>query len=141
MPLAEGVESDLGNNSGTVVVEVMSRTGVLEDLHVYPNPITSGSDPMVAFDVFHPDGDDFKGTMEIWIFDLEGRQIGYGTLENSYVGDADMAAGEGANSIPLGRFLTGGSDLGPGLYLCIVELKFLEGSRRATARTKFAVAR
>jgi hypothetical protein len=139
LPVAEGVESDLGNNSATAVLEVMTRTGVVEDLHVVPNPITSGSDPMVAFDVFHPDGKSFKGTMEIWIFDLEGRQIGYGTLENSYLG-TDMVAGTEGNEKPLSHFLTGGSGLGPGLYLCIAELRFIEGGRPATARTKFAVA-
>jgi hypothetical protein len=141
VPVAGGIEDDLSNNSATAFLEVMSRTGVLEDLHVYPNPITTGSDPMVAFDIFHPDGDEFKGTMEIWIFDLEGRQIGHGLLENSYVGLPDMAAGEEGNRKPLSRFLAGQSDLGPGLYICIAELRFLGEGRRETARTKFAVGR
>jgi hypothetical protein len=141
LPAAAGVESDLGNNSATAVIEVMTSTGVIDDLHVFPNPITGGSDPMIAFDIFHPKGDDFKGTMEIWIFDLEGRQIGYGSLTNTYVGDPDMAAGEGGNQTPLSRFLTSESDLPPGLYICIAELKSLGEERRATARTKFAVAR
>ncbi|MFH1314515.1 MAG: M28 family metallopeptidase, partial [Candidatus Eisenbacteria bacterium] len=141
LPVSGDIESDLSNNLATSAIEVMSPTGVLDNLHVFPNPITTGSAPMLAFDVFHPDGDNFKGTMEIWIFDLEGRQIGHGSLENSYVGSLEMVTGEGRNWKPLGRFLTSGSDLPPGLYLCIAELSFLDEERRTTARSKFAVAR
>jgi hypothetical protein len=141
LPVTGGVESDLTNNSVTSAIELMSPAGVLDNLHVFPNPITSGSDPMLAFDIFHPDGDNFKGTMEVWIFDLEGRQIGHGTLENAHVGAPEMVTGEGRNSKPLNGFLTSGSDLAPGLYLCIAELGFLDEERRTTARTKFAVAR
>jgi hypothetical protein len=95
---------------------------------------------MLAFDIFHPEGDDFKGTMEVWLFDLEGRQIGYGTLENSYL-LLEMATGEDANRVPLSRFLTTEGDLPPGLFLCIAELRFVDEGRRSAARAKFAVAR
>jgi hypothetical protein len=145
MPEAEGVEADLGNNSVTVLLETMAQTSVIEHLHVFPNPVGRARDAKLAFDVFHPDGDDFIGEVEVWVYDLLGSQVGHGVLRNSYMISelkvGRKATGRSRNAFDLSRFIGPDEDLPPGLYLCIAELRLVGEAGVWSDRFKFAVAR
>jgi hypothetical protein len=136
-PLSSDVEGDLTNNSVEVTLEIMPETAVFENLHVFPNPVTTVPDAHIAFDIYHPDGD-FNGMMDIWLFDILGEQIGFGTLERSH---AKSELEIGRNAVSLGRFLPSGSDLAPGLYICIAKLGFIGSATTFEATSKFAVDR
>jgi hypothetical protein len=137
MPGAAAVESDLGNNVAEVPLLTMPQAVVLDDLHVYPNPVEIPAAAVLAFDIYHPSGD-FDGIMEIWMYDLVGRRVGYGRLERSHMLQ-QLVIGENAQS--LDRFLTGSKQLAPGLYLCVVELRVIGSPASFRSSFRFAVAR
>ena len=136
-PIPPEVESDLTNNETRVTLRIMSQGAVFENLHVFPNPVISVPDAYRAFDIYHPDGD-FDGDMDIWIFDILGKLIGYGSLKKSH-GDHELEIGR--NAVSLSRFLPPGSDLPPGLYVCIAKLGLIGTARTFDATFKFAVDR
>lgn len=132
-----GVESDTTNNTVTTVLQVMPQAAVLENLHVYPNPVTDPVSASLAFDILHPDGD-FDGILEVSVFDILGRQVGYHTLERTHlISEIDI----GRNVVDLGDLLDDDSNLAPGLYVCNARLRFIGVEGSITQRTRFAVAR
>jgi hypothetical protein len=136
MPLG-GLERNTANNVTQARLLVMSQALLIDDFHVQPNPVTDVSEAQLGFIITHPEAD-FDGRMNVRIFDILGKQIGYGLLKKTPTAlDIDI----GENRIDLSDLLAGGSDLAPGLYVCTAELGLIGEPGRALARCRFAVAR
>jgi len=136
-PVSPDFESDISNNASDVIIETMARTAKLENLHVFPNPVEGVADASIAFNIYHPEGD-FDGAVDIWLYEMLGRQIGYRRLERS---PARSEIHLGRNVVDLEDFLAPGRHLPPGLYLCIAELRLLGSTIPITDKFKFAVDR
>jgi hypothetical protein len=137
LPGAGVEEADLNDNTAKVALLVMPQAAVLSDLHVYPNPVEGPGDARLAFDIYHPDGD-FDGFLDVWVYDMLGRKIGSGRLERTHT-IQDMQIGK--NVLNLSRFLTDGTDLAPGLYLCVADLRIIGSPAALHSTFRFAVAR
>ncbi len=136
-PHAGAIESNYTNNHVSVVLTVMAQTVLIDDLHAFPNPVTDPQAANLSFEIFHPESD-FDGIMEVWLFDILGKQVAYGTLEKTPIaGDIDV----GENVVGLSEIFPDGLDLAPGLYICTTELRFIGEAGSAKAETRFAVAR
>jgi hypothetical protein len=139
-PMADGIESNVDNNTLMVSVDIMPQTTVVKGFHVFPNPADNPAQARLGFEILHPEIEkSFFGEMELWIFDLEGNEIGHRVLRRSHIGDKEIAIGK--NTVDLDQVLSGNSDLPPGLYMCFGELTVTGFAGSATASTKFAVAR
>jgi hypothetical protein len=135
-PVAPDFESDVSNNAAEVSIETMSRSATLSGLHVFPNPAAASGDS-IAFHISHPDGD-FDGAVDIYIYEMLGRKIGYGRLLRN---PASQEIRVGRNAVELDGLLDPGQPMSPGLYIVIAELRLIGESRAVTEKFRFAVAR
>jgi hypothetical protein len=94
-------------------------------------------DAQIAFYISHPEGD-FDGVVDIWIYEMLGRRIGYARLERS---PAKQEIQVGPNEVDLEDFLNPGEPMPPGLYLLIADLKLLGSTGSVTDKFRFAVDR
>jgi hypothetical protein len=136
-PVSPDAESDVSNNEAEVSIETMAPSATFENLHVFPNPVVSVDDASIAFNIYHPDGD-FDGAVDIYLYEMLGRKIGYGRLERS---PAKQEIDVGRNAVNLADFLESGEVMPPGLYLVVAELRLIGSSGAVTDKFKFAVDR
>ncbi len=136
-PATQDVESDISNNAAVASIEMMARSITFEDLHVFPNPVTVVDDASIAFNIYHPEGD-FDGALDIWVYEMLGRRIGYGRLERN---PARQEIDVGRNVVGLMDFVDPGEPLPPGIYVIVADLQLLGAASTATDRFKFAVDR
>jgi len=136
-PVLPDFESDVSNNATEASIETMARSATLEDLHIFPNPVVTVGTAGIAFNIYHPEGD-FDGAVDIYLYEMLGRKIGYGRLERS---PARQEIDVGRNVVGLADFLEPGQLMPPGLYLIVAELRLLGSTGTVTDKFKFAVDR
>jgi hypothetical protein len=136
-PVAPEFESDISNNEAEASIQTMSRSASLVDLHVYPNPVVTVGGARIAFEIYHPDGD-FDGAVDIYLYEMLGRRIGYGRLERN---PASEEIDVGPNTASLEDFLLPGEVMPPGLYLMIAEFRLIDSTTPVIEKFKFAVDR
>jgi len=110
---------------------------VVAGLHVYPNPVRDPASASLRFEIWHPEMD-FAGLVEIWIYDLGGDRVGHALLQRTHIGTKQIAIG--TNTVSLASLLAD-ANLAPGIYVCFAELTVTGQAGRASAKSKFAVAR
>jgi hypothetical protein len=135
LPVNAEAEDDTVNNSTLVALEIVPQTAMINNLRVTPNPVQDASEAKIRFEILHPEGD-FYGSMEIWIYDVLGDNIGYVSLAKT-PGQREIDVGE--NSVSLTDVLR--SRPAPGLYICNTRLRLVDESDPDRATFKFAVDR
>lgn len=140
LPLSHGVEDNIDNNIVTVDLIVSHRDELaIQDLHVFPNPVSDGKDIKIGFLLLYS-GTSLFATMDVSIYDIMGKLLVTKSFEKLGTRQ-DFVIGE--NTIDLGEVLST-SDLSPGLYQLVVSVRSLSpgsSSRASKANTRFAVIR
>lgn len=128
LPVDDDVESDLHNNETVATVTISPVTSVLDNFHVYPNPV---SDP----DAAHLTGDistsrtDFLANYIVEVFDVTGLLLLTG---GGQIGSTEL-------DIPLSSLTGDASQLVPGLYVCIIKMNVRDETEDLFATTRFGV--
>ncbi len=124
------------NNTGTATVFVKGprEAGpILLSQYVYPNPVPGGtSDLRIYFELTR------EARVQIWVWDLEGQQIGFFGKSSSFISDGNQA---GANRITGSQFRWEVPDLESGAYLYTIRVLDSGGALSDHATGKFAVVR
>jgi len=79
-----------------------------------------------------------QGNLTLRVYDIEGDLAGSAVLVRNHLGVEDIEIG--VNTLPLAEVIGEGSDIAPGLYICVAELAVTGRQGLVTARSKFAVA-
>ena len=128
LPVDDNVESDLTNNGAASSVTISPVTTVIDNLHVYPNPVEDPDGARIAGDIY-TSRTGFLARYVVDVFDVTGLRLltGEGQVET-----ADL-------DIPFSSLSGDASSLVPGLYVCVVKLNVRDESGVLIETAKFGV--
>ena len=128
LPVDDDVESDVGNNEATATVDISPISSVLQNFHVYPNPVDSPVDAYLAGNILTSQTN-FLARYTLEVFDLTGLRVlsGEDQIESTEL------------KIPLSSLIGDASRLVPGIYVGVIKLNVRDEVEYLSATTKFAV--
>jgi len=128
VPLDDDVESDVSNNEATATVSVSPITTKLENLHLYPNPVSNPDDAFITADIL-TSRTNFLASYVVEVFDVTGMRLlqGEGLIDTPEINLALTGLSGNANQLV------------PGLYVCVIRLNVRDETTDLSASTKFAV--
>jgi hypothetical protein len=128
LPVDDDVESDLHNNEAVARVTISPVTTVLDNFHVYPNPVADPNEAHLTGDILTSQTG-FLASYIVQVFDVTGLLLltGEGQIESTEL------------DIPLSDLTGGSSQLVPGLYVCIIKMNVRDETENLSATAKFGV--
>jgi hypothetical protein len=128
LPVDEDVESDLQNNETVATVTIGPVTTVLDNFHVYPNPVSDPNEAHLTADI-STSQTGFLASYIIEVFDVTGLLLLTG---EGLIGSPEL-------DIPLSDLMGDASHLVPGLYVCIIKMNVRDEIEDLSATAKFGV--
>jgi hypothetical protein len=128
LPVEEGVESNLDNNRAAATLLVSPTTTVVENLHVYPNPVENPDEAVITADILTSQTTFAAGYL-VEIYDVTGLLL----LEyRDVLTDPELV-------LPLSDMQGAASDLTPGLYILRLRMNIADEIDNVSAGAGFAV--